>query len=171
MCFKRPQKTVRGEIFKKSERKFQLKNIFNAWTNHFSKIPSKQLGEQTRLHVDAERELWSVRKVVVHTLIFFLNYSSNSFLRSLVEEAILICLIAAAFLHRSKSCVFFSFAAITSLNTSLTNSFSLSHIEFRETFAHFRYHGTLFFMPVRVTSHLASSSSRYFGTRSLKREN
>ena len=71
-------------------------------------------------------------------------------MRSLVEEAMLICLIAAAFLHRSNNCVFFSFAAITSLNTSLTNSFPFSHIEFRETFAHFRYHGTLFFMPMRA---------------------
>ena len=104
---KTAKKLLEEKFSKKSESKFQLKNIFNAWTNHFSKIPSKQLGEQTRLHVDAERELWSVRKVVVHPLIFFQNYSSNSFLRSLVEKAILICLIAAAFLHRSNSCVFF----------------------------------------------------------------
>ena len=68
---KTAKKLLEEKFSKKSESKFQLKNIFNAWTNHFSKIPSKQLGEQTRLHVDAERELWSVRKVVVHPLIIF----------------------------------------------------------------------------------------------------
>ena len=35
------------------------------------------------------------------------NFSSNSFLRSPAKEAILICFIAAAFLHESNSTAFF----------------------------------------------------------------
>ena len=54
------------------------------------------------------------------------NFSSNSFLRSLAKEAILICFIAAAFLHESNSSAFFSFAAITSLKASLANNFYYS---------------------------------------------
>ena len=51
------------------------------------------------------------------------------------------------------------------------NNFSLSNAEFREIFAHFHQHGSLFCVPMRATLHLASFSRRNFGIRSLKSEN
>ena len=47
--------------------------------------------------------------------------------------------------------------------------FLLSNTEFWEIFAHL--HGSLFFIPMRATSLLASFSRRYFGTRSMKSKN
>ena len=52
-----------------------------------------------------------------------------------------------------------------------TNNFSLSNTEFREIYVHFHSHGSLFCIPMKETSHLASFSSRNFSTRSLKSEN
>ena len=64
--------------------------------------------------------------------------------------------------------LFFSyFAVITKLNASLPIIFQF--FQFREIFAH--QHGSLFFIPIRATSLLASFSRRNFGTRSLKSEN
>ena len=62
------------------------------------------------------RDLWNVRKVIRPRIKIFVNgnfpwlvrnFSSNSFLRSLAGEAILICFIATAFLHKSNSSAVF----------------------------------------------------------------
>ena len=67
------------------------------------------------------------------------------------------------------------FALLLELNSSVffspTNKFLLSNTEFREIYVHFHSHGSLFCIPMRATSHLASFSSRNFGTISLKSEN
>ena len=62
------------------------------------------------------RDLWNVRKVIRPRIKIFVNgnlpwlvryFYSNSFLRSLAGEAILICFIATAFLHKSNSSAVF----------------------------------------------------------------
>ena len=68
------------------------------------------------------------------------------------------------------------FALLLKLNSSVfffspTNNFSLSNTEFREIYVHLHSHGSLFCIPMRETSHLASFSSRNFSTRSLRSEN
>ena len=54
---------------------------------------------------------------------------------------------------------------------SPTEKCSLSHTEFRELFSHFHHQGTLFFIPMRATSHVTSSSRHNFDTSLLNREN
>ena len=49
--------------------------------------------------------------------------------------------------------------------------FLLFHYEISRNLRSFLYHCTLFFIPMKATSHLASSSCRNFGTRSLNRQN
>ena len=49
--------------------------------------------------------------------------------------------------------------------------FLLFHYEIFKSFRLFLYHCTLFLIPMKATSHLASSSGRNFGTISLNREN
>ena len=49
--------------------------------------------------------------------------------------------------------------------------FLLFHYEISKNFRSFLYHCTLFFIPMKATSHLASSSGRNFDTKSLNREN
>lgn len=63
----------------------------------------------------------------------------------------------------------FSFLCVHHLAEWLspTNNFSLSYPDFREVFSHFHHQGTLFFIPMKTTLHLASSSRCGFGTRSL----
>ena len=48
---------------------------------------------------------------------------------------------------------------------------SHSHTEFQELFCHFHHHCTLLFIPMKATSHLASSAHRNFDTRLLSRKN
>ena len=93
-------------------------------------------------------------------------------LLTLLRRASLICFIAAAFLHESNSSAFF-FPLPPSLSWMPLshNFFSLSYTWFREIFPHFYYHSSLFCVLMRTTLHLASSSRRNFGTRSLNREN
>ena len=69
--------------------------------------------------------------------------------------------------------LFFSFLCRHYLadSLSLTNNYSLHHVKFRETVAHFRQHSTSFFLTMRATSLLASFLRRNFGTRFLNREN
>ena len=69
--------------------------------------------------------------------------------------------------------LFFSFFCRHYLadSLSLTNNYSLHHVKFRETVAHFRQHSTSFFLTMRATSLLASFLRRNFGTRFLNREN
>ena len=69
--------------------------------------------------------------------------------------------------------LFFSFLCRRYLvdSLSLANYYSLHYVKFRETFAHFHQHRTLFFLTMRVTSLLASFLRRNFGTRFLNREN
>ena len=84
------------------------------------------------------------------------------------RAAIWICFIVAAFLRKSNSLPF-SFLFVHHLAECLspTNNFSLSYPDFREIFSHFHHQGTLFFIPMKTTLHLASSSRCNFGTRSL----
>ena len=69
--------------------------------------------------------------------------------------------------------LFFSFLCRHYLvdSLSLANYYSLHYVKFRETFAHFHQHRTLFFLTMRATSLLASFLRRNFGTRFLNREN
>ena len=130
------------------------------------------------------RELWNAREVLGPSMKSFgtenlpslvCNFPSYSFLHSLVQEAIVICFIAAVSCINQTELQFFSFAAVTSHNASLENLyiyfFSLFHYEISRNFRSFLYHCTLFFIPMKATSHLASSSGRNFGTKSLNREN
>lgn len=72
-----------------------------------------------------------------------------------------------AFLHKSNSLLFSFLCRCHSAEClSPTNNFSLSHTEIREIFFHFHHHCTFLFI-----SHLASSSRRNFGTRSLNNKN
>ena len=76
------------------------------------------------------RELWNVREVVGPSMENFgtgnlpslvCNFSSYSFLRSLVQEAIVICFIAVVSCTNQTERQFFPFAAVTSRNASLAN--------------------------------------------------
>ena len=49
--------------------------------------------------------------------------------------------------------------------------FLLFHYEIFKSFRSFLCHCILFLIPMKATSHLASSSGRKFGTRTLNREN
>ena len=119
------------------------------------------------------RELWNVREVVGPSMENFgsgnlpslvCNFSSYSFLKSLVQEAIVICFIAAV------SCINQTELQFASL-ANLYIFFSLFHYEISRNFRTFLYHCTLFFIPMKATTHLASSSGRNFDTKSLNREN
>ena len=128
------------------------------------------------------RELWNAREVVGPSMKSFgtenlpslvCNFPSYSFLHSLVQEAIVICFIAAFSCINQTELQFFSFAAVTSLMplSQVYIFFSLFHYEISRNFRSFPYHCTLFFIPMKATLHLASSSGRNFGTKSLNREN
>ena len=66
---------------------------------------------------------------------------------------------------------FFSLPSSVSWCLSPAKKNSHSHTEFRELFCHFHHHCTLLFIPMKATSHLASSAHRNFDTRLLSREN
>ena len=130
------------------------------------------------------RELWNVREVVGPSMENFgtgnlpslvCNFSSYSFLKSLEQEAIVISFVAAVSCINQTELQFFflcrrHFTQCLS-RKSMYIFFSLFHYEISRNFRSFLYHCTLFFIPMKATSHLASSSGRNFGTKSLNREN
>ena len=89
-------------------------------------------------------------------------FSSNSFLRSLAGEAILICFIATAFLHKSNnSAVFFlDRHHFTQYLSRQIFFFTLPLLKFAQN--------TLLFIPMEAPSHLASSLRRNFGARTAR---
>ena len=128
------------------------------------------------------RELWNVREVVGPSMENFgsgnlpslvCNFSSYSFLKSLVQEAIVICFVAAVSCINQTELQFFFLCRRHFTNASLASLyfFFLFHYEISRNFRSFPYHCTLFFIPMKATLHLASSSGRNFGTKSLNREN
>ena len=94
------------------------------------------------------RELWNVREVVGPSMKSFgtenlpslvCNFPSYSFLHSLVQEAIVICFIAAVSCINQTELQFFSFAAVTSLMplSQVYIFFFSSTMKFRGIFARF----------------------------------
>ena len=108
---------------------------------------------EARLHADDGQELWNVKEGIRLSIQQRLVVFSRSLFASL--------------LHCIKGTVLpFFFPLPPSLNWYPPSQyFSLFHIEFLESFAHFHQHDTLFFLPMRATFYLASFSRHNFGTR------
>ena len=127
-----------------------IRNLGRAWPG-CTWTPNENSGKLQRLCIQASKIL-GTRNLSGPVC----NFSSNSSCGLQQRQLQLSCI--------NRIVLLFSFL-------SPTNNISLSHTEFREIFFHFHHQGTLLFIPNRATSHLASSSRRNFGTRSLNNEN
>ena len=136
-----------------------IRNLGRAWPG-CTWTPNENSGKLQRLCIQASKILGTINFSGL-----VCNFSSNSSCGLQQRQLQLSCI--------NRIVLLFSFLYRHHLAVCLspTNNISLSHTEFREIFFHFHHQGTLLFIPNRATSHLASSSRRNFGTRSLNNEN